>query len=116
LILRATRLLATDTRSLTAATALAILLYTVHNAAAAVASLAGGHLADRIGPRLVFAAGAATYVFAYASLAVGPTAWPALLVAFLLAGIGIGVAETAESTVVAQQLPDRLRANGFGGS
>jgi MFS family permease len=37
-----------------------------------------------------------------------------LLVGFLLAGIGIGFAETAESTVVALMLPDRLRGNGFG--
>lgn len=60
------------------------------------------------------ATGAAGYLVAYTILAVGPTGWPTLLVAFLLAGAGIGVAETAESTVVAQQLPERLRANGFG--
>lgn len=46
--------------------------------------------------------------------AAGPAGWPLLLVAFLLAGVGIGFAETAESTVVAQQLPDARRANGFG--
>lgn len=114
LILRATDLLTTSTSTLTAATAIAILLYTAHNAAATAAALAGGQLADRIGPRLVFATGAAGYLVAYTILAVGPTGWPTLLVAFLLAGAGIGFAETAESTVVAQQLPERLRANGFG--
>ena len=36
-----------------------------------------------------------------------------LLAGFLLAGIGIGFAET-ESTLVAHLLPDRLRGNGFG--
>ncbi|HET8600609.1 MAG TPA: hypothetical protein VFL99_09810, partial [Segeticoccus sp.] len=40
--------------------------------------------------------------------------WPVLLAGFVLAGTGIGLAETAQSTVVAQLLPDHLRANGFG--
>jgi dipeptide/tripeptide permease len=37
-----------------------------------------------------------------------------VLIGFLLAGVGIGFAETAESTVVAQLLPTHLRSNGFG--
>jgi MFS family permease len=114
LILRATDLLHADGRSLTAATAVAVLLYAAHNAAATVAALAGGHLADRASPRLVFAAGSAVYVAAYVIFAADQHAWPVLLLAFLLAGIGIGLAETAESTTVALQLPDRLRGNGFG--
>lgn len=113
LILRATDLL-TPGRSVTAATTTAILLYTAHNAAATLASLAGGQLADRVGPRLVFLTGGAVYVGAYVLFAIGPTGWPLLLVAFLLAGVGIGFAETAESTIIARQLPDRLRPNGFG--
>ena len=99
---------------MTAATSVAILLYAAHNAVAALAALAGGHMADRTGPRQVFAAGAGVYVLAYASLAVDQHAWPVLLAGFALAGIGIGFAETAESTVVALTLPDRLRGNGFG--
>lgn len=114
LILRATDLLQDGGRSLTAATSAAILLYAGHNAAATVAALAGGQLADRVGARLVFAAGAAAYVAAYAVFALGPTGWPVLLAGFAAAGVGIGLAETAESTVVAQLLPDRLRGNGFG--
>lgn len=54
------------------------------------------------------------YVLAYVGFALDTRSWPLLLGAFLLAGIGIGLAETAESTVVAQRLPDRLRGNGFG--
>jgi hypothetical protein len=38
----------------------------------------------------------------------------ALGVAFVLSGVGIGFAETAESTTVALVLPDHLRGNGFG--
>jgi MFS family permease len=114
LILRATNLLHSDGRSLTAATSVAILLYAAHNGVAALASLAGGQLADRISPRLVFAAGAAVYVAAYGIFAADAHAWPILLLGFALAGVGIGFAETAESTVVALTLPDRLRGNGFG--
>jgi MFS family permease len=114
LILRATDLLRADGRSVAAATSLAIVLYAAHNGAATVAALGGGQLADRAGPRVVFAAGAAVYIAAYAVFAVQQHAWPVLLAAFLLAGVGIGLAETAESTTVALALPDRLRGNGFG--
>jgi MFS family permease len=114
LILRATDLLHHGARSVAAATSLAILIYAAHNAIAAVASLAGGTLIDRIGSRAVFATGAGMYVLAYAGFATGTHAWAWLLVAFCLAGIGIGLAETAESTVVAHALPDRLRGSGFG--
>jgi MFS family permease len=114
LILRATDLLHTGGRDLAAATSLAILIYAGHNAVAAAASLAGGALIDRIGPRLVLGAGAAVYVAAYLGLAAGPRTSPLLLVAFALAGTGIGLAETAEATLVARALPDRLRGSGFG--
>ena len=114
LILRATDLLHVDGRSLASATSLAVLLYAAHNAAAMVASFAGGHAVDRLNPRLVFGAGAAVYVLAYATFAWEQHAWPVLLVGFVLAGVGIGFAETAESTMVALSLPDRLRGNGYG--
>ena len=114
LILRATNLLNTSSRTLTAATSLAILLYAAHNAFATIASIIGGHLADRFNPRMVFGAGAAVYVISYGTFALNQHAWPILLLAFALAGIGIGCAETAQSTTVALLLPDRLRGNGFG--
>lgn len=117
LILRATDLLHSGSasgRSLTAATSLAIVLYAVHNGIAALTSLGAGQLVDRIGARPVFGAGAAVYVGAYAIFAWDQHAWPVLLLGFALAGVGIGCAETAESTSVALQLPDRLRGNGYG--
>lgn len=114
LILRATDLLHTDGRSLTAATSVAILLYAAHNGAATVAAIAGGHAIDRFNPRVVFAVGAGVYVLAYVTFAWDQHSWAVLLAAFLLAGVGIGCAETAESTMVAHALPDRLRGNGYG--
>jgi MFS family permease len=114
LILRATQLLHTGPRSAAAAASLAILIYAAHNAVGAVVALRGGHWIDRLGPRLVFAAGAAVYVLAYAGFAAGPHGWPLLIVVFALAGAGIGLAETAESTIVAKALPDELRGSGFG--
>ena len=114
MILRATDLLRDGGRGLAAATSLAIPIYAAHNAVAAVAALAGGALIDRLGSRAVFAAGAAAYVLAYAAFATGIRAWAWLLIAFCLAGIGIGLAETAQSTLVAHALPDRLRGSGFG--
>ncbi|HEY8718820.1 MFS transporter [Pengzhenrongella sp.] len=114
LILRATDLLHSGGRSLAAATGVAILLYAAHNGAATLGALAGGHLADRTNPRRVFAIGCVSYVAGYGLFAWGSHAWPVILGAFLLAGAGIGFAETAESTVVALMLPDHLRGNGYG--
>jgi MFS family permease len=114
LILRATELLSADGRSATAATSLAILIYAAHNVVATVAALLGGRWLDQAGPRVVFASGAALYVLAYTGFAL-PLHSPVFLVlVFCLAGAGIGMAETAESTVVARLLPDHLRGSGFG--
>lgn len=114
LILRATTLLHHGGRSATAATSLAVLIYAGHNLFGALVALGGGHWLDRAGPRVVFASGAAVYVGAYALFALPFHAWPVLVGAFLLAGSGIGFAETAESALVARLLPDRLRGSGFG--
>jgi MFS family permease len=114
LILRATGLLHHGARSLTSATWLAILIYAAHNAFAALIALLGGHWIDKAGPRRVFAAGAALYLAAYGMFAVDWHGWPPLLAAFVLAGSGIGLAETAESTLFAKLLPDELRGSGFG--
>ncbi len=54
------------------------------------------------------------YVLGYVVFAWEQHRWPILLIGFVLCGLGIGFAETAESTVVAQLLPEHLRSNGFG--
>jgi MFS family permease len=114
LILRATQLLTIGGRSAAAATSVAILLYAVHNAVAAAAAVGGGAFADRVGARWALAAGAAAYVGGYVIFAAGSSGWPALLGAFALSGVGIGLGETAESTLVAVALPDALRGSGLG--
>ena len=114
LILRATQLLEHAGRSPTAAASVAIVLYAGHNRTAAIVALAGGAWVDRQGPQLVFAAGAAAYVLAYGGFAFPIHHWPLLAGCFWLAGAGIGLAEPAESTLVAHLLPDRLRGSGFG--
>ncbi|MGH7667655.1 MAG: MFS transporter [Candidatus Dormibacteria bacterium] len=114
LILRATQLLDVGGRTEVAAASLAILIYAAHNAVGAGVAYAGGHWLDRSGPRLVFASGAALYIAAYAMFAVDWGSWVPILLAFCLAGSGIGLAETAESALVASLLPERLRGSGFG--
>jgi MFS family permease len=114
LILRATTLLHHGGRSVATATSLAVLIYAGHNLFGAFVAYGGGHWLDRVGARLVFASGAALYVAAYGLFALPFHSWPVLVVAFLLAGSGIGLAETAESALVARLLPDQLRGSGFG--
>ncbi len=98
----------------TAAASLAIVFYAGHNGAASLSSIGGGHLADRFTPRHVLMAAASVYVAGYTTFAIGATAWPILLAAFVLCGVGIGCAETAESTIIARSVPDIVRGNGFG--
>ena len=114
LILRATQLLHTGNRSIAAATSLAIIIYAAHNAVASLVALLGGRWIDKAGPKVVFATGAFVYILAYAGFALPLSTWPLLLIAFLLAGVGIGLAETSESTLVARMVPDHLRGSGFG--
>jgi len=114
LILRAMQLLQQGGLTLTAATSLAVLIYAAHNAFGAVVAAVGGHWIDRAGPRVVFACAAVLYVAAYSGFAAPDQSWWTLLIAFSLAGSGIGLAETAESTLVASALPDELRGSGFG--
>jgi MFS family permease len=114
LILRATTLLHHGGRSIAAATSLAVLIYAGHNLFGAFVAYGGGHWLDRAGARVVFATGAAVYVASYGLFALPLHSMFVLVAAFLLAGSGIGLAETAESALVARLLPDRLRGSGFG--
>jgi MFS family permease len=114
LILRATQLLSSPQRTVTAAASLAILIYAVHNVVATAASLAAGRWYDRTGPRSVFATGAAVYTISYGVFAAGTHSVILVALGFALAGAGIGLAEPTQSAIVSQLLPDRLRGTGFG--
>ena len=96
------------------ATTIAIGLYVAYNIAATLTSLAAGHLSDRRTPRLVLALGAAGFAVAYLGFTHDTANWLALVPWFVLAGIGIGCAETAEHTAVAQAAPPDLRGSAFG--
>jgi MFS family permease len=113
LILRATDLLTGAGWAADRAASVAILLYAGHNAAAALSSLLAGWLADLRSPRLTFALGAACYVAGYLLFAVDG-GFAVALGGFVLAGIGIGLAETAETALVVRQLPAELRSNALG--
>ncbi len=114
LILRASTALHVGGRTAAEAASLAIVIYAGHNLLASAVAYLGGHWIDRAGPRRAFAAGAVLYAAAYGLFALPGPGWPLLLPAFLLAGSGIGLAETAESALLARMLPDRLRGSGFG--
>lgn len=112
LILRATDVLAASGWDASAAASVAILAYAGHNAVAAASSLVAGQFTDRHGPRLTFALGATVYVGAYALFAVGGVA--GVMAGFALAGLGIGLAETAESSLVALGISGEARSHAFG--
>jgi MFS family permease len=113
LILRATSLLHPG-RALSDAAALAVLLYAGHNLVGSALAYPAGHAVDRRGPRGVFALAVILFGLAYIGFAVSTESWPVLLLLFALAGAGMGLAETAESALVARLLPDQLRGSGFG--
>jgi MFS family permease len=113
MILRATELLQPG-RSHTSAAQLALVLYTGYNLAATLASIPAGHIGDRRGLLRVLAAGAACFLLAYVGLAVSGESFALLAGCFILAGIGIGCAETAETAAVAGLAPEQLRGSAFG--
>jgi MFS family permease len=113
LILRATELLRPE-HGLTTATTIALALYVAYNAAATLTSLIAGHYTDRIGATRVLALGVAAFALAYLGFTLDSNAWVALLPWFLLAGIGIGCAETAQHAAVATHAPEHLRGSAFG--
>jgi MFS family permease len=116
LILRATDLL-TPAHGGQAATTIALGLYVAYNVAATIASFPAGRLADHLGargPRLVVAGGVAAFLAAYLVFAFTPASIAILAVGFILAGIGIAAAETAQTAAVAALAPETIRGSAFG--
>jgi MFS family permease len=113
MILRATDLLTAD-HGHDRAVEIAIVLYVLYNVAATLVSIPGGHLGDRRGMVRVFAFGIACFALAYSGLAVNTENIAVLGLAFALAGVGIGLVETAEHAAVATFARDEIRGSAFG--
>lgn len=116
LILRATDVLIPG-RGMEVATQIAIALYVVYNTAATLTSFPAGGLSDKLGrrgPLLVTAVGVGAFLAAYLVFAVSGPVIAVLLIAFALAGVGIGCAETAEHAAVAAFTAPELRGSAFG--
>ena len=90
------------------------MLYTAYNLAATLASIPAGHVGDRHGLLRVLAAGVTCFLIAYLGFAFTGESFALLAVCFVLAGIGIGCAETAETAAVAGLAPEQLRGSAFG--
>jgi len=114
LILRATEILSNGGRSAESAASIAVLLYTGHNAANAVAAYPAGALADAVGRRLVLVAGVALFALACLAFAFSPTSIPLLAVLFMAVGTSTAVVETAEGSHAAELLPEAIRGRGYG--
>lgn len=113
LILRATELYE-PSRGTDKAAQLALGLYTAYNVAATLVSIPAGRFGDRHGAPKVIVAGAVAFVGAYLILAFTGATLLVLAAGFVLAGIGIGIAETAEHAAVATLAPETLRGSAFG--
>ena len=113
LILRATELLE-PAHGQHSATQIALVLYTVYNVAATVTSIPAGRSADRRGAIPALALGVGLFAAAYLIFAVTSASIALLAAAFVLAGVGIGLVETAEHAAVATQAPADLRGSAFG--
>jgi MFS family permease len=113
LILRATDLLEPG-HGQDSAVQIALALYIAYNLAATLFSIPAGRIGDRRNNTIVLATGVAAFAAAYLLFATDSSAIAVLLVAFLLAGVGIACAETAEHAAVAGLAAEDIRGSAFG--
>jgi MFS family permease len=113
LILRATDLLSAG-HGHDSAVKLAVVLYAAYNAAAMATSLPAGHSTDRRGTTTVLVIGVLAAAAAYLGFALAGSALGLLGALFVLAGVGKGAVETAQSAAVALLAPPHLLGSAFG--
>ncbi len=114
LVLRATDLLRPG-RTLTAAAALSVLLYTVHNAANALAAYPAGAAADRVGHRTALATGVALFGLACIGFAPWePRSFTVLAVLFAVVGTSTAMVETARGAYVAELVDAAIQGRAYG--
>jgi MFS family permease len=104
----------TPTLGAVRASALSILLYTVHNAFYAAGSYPAGVLADRLGKRALLIGGYVLFAALNVLLLAGHAGVPVLVAAFVLAGIYIAMVDAAEGAFAAELLPAEVRGAGYG--
>jgi len=92
----------------------AVLLYAGYNLAATLIAIPAGHLIDRRGAAVVLVLAALFLTGGFAGFAFAGAGIPLLGALFVLAGLGIGVGETAESAAVAAFAPAEIRGSAFG--
>jgi MFS family permease len=114
LILRATDLLS-EGRNVTEAASIAVLLYTLHNAANALCSYPAGAMADRIGRAPVVALGYGLFGLAAAGFGLTSVGSPLVIGAlFVVAGASLGFVEAGSGALVSELVPDQRRGRAFG--
>jgi MFS family permease len=92
----------------------AVLLYAGYNTAATLIAIPAGHLSDRRGAALVMVIAAVAFAAAFVGFAFVGSSVALLALFFVVAGLGIGVGETAESAAVAAFAPAEIRGSAFG--
>jgi len=113
LILRATHLL--DGRhSHATSVKIALGLYAGYNLAATAVAVPGGNLTDRRGSVLVLVLGSVAFTASFAGFAFAGASILVLALLFVAGGVGIGLAEAAQSAAVAAYAPADLRGSAFG--
>jgi MFS transporter len=113
LILRAEKLLE-DGGDVNQAVIVAVTLFVGYRLAALAAGALGGRAIDAAGPGLALALGSSGLLGAYILFAETGGAIAVIAVAFVLAGAGLGLAETGEHVAVATFAPPHARALAFG--
>jgi len=96
------------------ASALAIALYTMHNAVYAAGSFLIGVVADRVGKRGLLVAGYGLFAAMNALLIMVHPSLAVLGGAFLLAGLYIALVDAMEGALAADLLPADMRGTGYG--
>jgi MFS family permease len=114
LVLRATDLLRPG-RGLREAAVVAVLLYTLHNLAQALAAYPAGAVADRVGHRRVLAAGFVVFGAACAAFGLWAPAsfWP-LAMMFASVGVSTAMVETSQKAYATELVSAALRGRAFG--
>jgi MFS family permease len=91
-----------------------MMLFVVHNLAAAACAYPAGRLADSVSPQRLLAIGYGLGVVTAVLAALASPSLPFLVVLFVCAGLVIGIEETLESVVTGLQVESAQRGSAYG--